>query len=224
MNNTDILKACDVAGTIGTVSHKDYANYVIGIAAKKKNPDGQWVNIENPYMPVDGRVKMARDDHRNQGKKLDIYPPVVVVNTESMITLSVVVESEVYGKANGMATSRLDTGTANEKAYPFETAETSALGRALAQFGYGVFAGTGLTSAEDMERAAEREQENARANSSRNTTANNAKKTSWVATGNTGVCPTHKVETIEYKNEEQKIQWAHRDAEGKACYEKAEEK
>jgi hypothetical protein len=65
----------------------------------------------------------------------------------------VTVTSEVYGTRHGIATSRKKGGANAEREFPWEVAETSAIGRALAAMGYGLIPGAGLASAEDMLRA-----------------------------------------------------------------------
>lgn len=152
MTREQLLKFCKEAGEIGTVKYENYMSYIVVMTNRKKGDNG-WETTETPYMAVDGRVRMARDDHRNQNKKLDMYLPTILVDNDDTLTLSVCVESEVYGKASGTATSRKIEGTSSERQFPYETAETSALGRALGELGYGIFAGAGLTSAEDMQRA-----------------------------------------------------------------------
>jgi hypothetical protein len=74
------------------------------------------------------------------------------VDNEEQLTLLVSVVSEVYGRRHGIATSRRVGGSPVEREYPWEVAETSAIGRALASMGYGLLPGAGLASAEDMER------------------------------------------------------------------------
>jgi hypothetical protein len=65
----------------------------------------------------------------------------------------------LYGIRSGIATSYRVGGSPIESQHPWEIAETSAIGRALAAMGYGLLPGSGLASAEDMERALSREDE-----------------------------------------------------------------
>jgi hypothetical protein len=106
-------------------------------------------------MSVDGRVTMANEDHRRQGKQLNFEDPVVLADDGEALTLLVAATSEVYGRRHGIATSRKLVGAASERNFPWEVAETSAIGRALASMGYGVLPGSGLASAEDVQRARE---------------------------------------------------------------------
>jgi hypothetical protein len=92
-------------------------------------------------MGVDGRLKMACDDHRAQGGKLDFLDPKVLAESDEELTLLVWIESSLYGRRHGIATSRKQAGGPTEKAHPWEVAERSAIGRALAAFGYGLLPG-----------------------------------------------------------------------------------
>ena len=70
-----------------------------------------------------------------------------------LLVVTVTVTSEVYGTRHGIATSRRAGGSTAESEFPWEVAETSAIGRALTAMGYGLLPGAGLASAEDMLRA-----------------------------------------------------------------------
>jgi len=145
MQSAEIRRYLDIAGTVGTVAHIDYEAYVTAI--ERKSPRGP---VEHPYMSVDGSLAMARRDHANQGKRLD-FETVVDGESEASIRLHVRITSEVYGTVTAYAESRKDARGA-EGDRPLEVAETSALGRGLRMLGYGVLPGSGLTSAEDMQR------------------------------------------------------------------------
>lgn len=117
---------------------------------------GTYMSIEKPYMTVDGRVQMARDEHKEKGMKLNIYPPEIAEFGEISI-LSVKVESEIYGTATGTIEigKPSDPGKTNpiDKKNPISNAQTSAIGRALGFLGYGLI-GTGiLATPEEMEQA-----------------------------------------------------------------------
>lgn len=144
------------AGKNGSVRVADYANWVTGISRKAKDARGNWSEVSNPYMSVDGRIRMACDDHQGQGGTLDFMPTEIVENQDDRVTVMVTIVSSIYGQRTGTATSWLIGGAPIEKQHPFEIAETSAIGRALAAMGYGLLPGSGLASAEDMERATSR--------------------------------------------------------------------
>ncbi len=152
MKREEILALCRKARNVGKVRHEDFADYVIGLE-RRRRVGTEWVTVEVGYMSVDGKLAMANEDHRLQGKRLDFEPPTVLVDNEEQLTLLVSVVSEVYGRRHGIATSRKIGGSPVEREYPWEVAETSAIGRALASMGYGLLPGAGLASAEDMERA-----------------------------------------------------------------------
>lgn len=109
---------------------------------------GTYVTISLPYVTVDGRVQMARDEHRKAGKKLNILPAEISDNGKY---LSVTVESELLGSATGSVMINVG-GKGVDRTNPLENAETSAVGRALSFLGYGLV-GTGIASAEEVESA-----------------------------------------------------------------------
>jgi hypothetical protein len=124
-------------------------------------PIGQWkkvgesgdrdikVYVELPYMSVDGRVLMAIDEHMAQQKKLIIGSTEFKDDPVSGQKLcQVTVKAELRGEATGTARLFIGGGGANRD-NPVETAETSAIGRALGFLGYGCF-GTGIASADEM--------------------------------------------------------------------------
>ncbi len=152
MTREEILNICRRAPTVGAVKHDEFADYVV-ILTQRKKIDDEWTSVETPYMAVDGKLAMANEDHRRQGKRLDFGPPQVLVDNSDQLTLLVTVTSEIYGVRHGIATSRRASGTSAEREFPWEVAETSAIGRALTAMGYGLFPGAGLASAEDMLRS-----------------------------------------------------------------------
>lgn len=111
---------------------------------------GTYMSIEKPYVTVDGRVQMARDEHKEKESKLNIHAPLIQQFGDIYI-VSVTVESELYGTATG--TIEVGTKNAVDKNNPFANAQTSAIGRALGFLGYGLI-GTGvIASAEEAEQA-----------------------------------------------------------------------
>ncbi len=152
MTREQILDLCRRARDVGAVKHEEFADYVVVLQQRKKIDD-EWTTVEAPYMAVDGKLAMANEDHRRQGKRLDFGAPQILVDNPDQLTLLVTVTSELYGVRHGIATSRRAGGTAAEREFPWEVAETSAIGRALSAMGYGLFPGSGLASAEDMMRS-----------------------------------------------------------------------
>ena len=155
MTREELVAYCRRAPDLGAVKHEEFVDYIT-LIERRRRVDNRWITEEAPYMSVDGRLAMANADHRRQDKKLIFHDPVVLSDTDEQLTLMVAVESEIYGRRHGIATSRRLGGSPIEQQHPWEIAETSAIGRALAAMGYGLLPGTGLASAEDMERAAAR--------------------------------------------------------------------
>jgi hypothetical protein len=108
-----------------------------------------FARIQVPYMTVDGRVAMAIDEHRAQGKRIEISPPSIVQDEATgQVLCHITVDSEVRGRATG--TARVVVADSGVNATnPVENAITSALGRALGFLGYGLI-GTGIASADEV--------------------------------------------------------------------------
>ena len=124
----------------------------------------------------------------------------VLVDSPEQLTLQVTVTSEIYGVRHGIATSRKKTGTNAEKNWPWEVAETSSIGRALAAMGYGLLPGSGLASAEDMLRA--------------DAAHSSCEEKAMNHNGNgSHVCTTHHIAM-----EQTAKGWAHRLKSGGFCY------
>ncbi len=152
MNREDLLELARRTPDVGRARHADFVDYLVPVETTR-HQRGEWATVENAYMTVIGKLAMANQDHRAQEKKLNFEDPVIMVDNEEQLTLMVVIDSELYGRRHGIATSRRIDGSAVEREYPWEVAETSALGRALTAMGYGALPGAGLASAEDMQRA-----------------------------------------------------------------------
>lgn len=155
MTREELVALCRMVPDVGETKHEEFVDYITVIERRRKDSQA-WKTERAPYMSVDGRLAMANADHRRQGKKLAFEDPVVLTDTPEELTLMVVIESEIYGRRHGIATSRRRDGSPIEMQHPWEIAETSAIGRALATMGYGLLPGSGLASAEDMLRASER--------------------------------------------------------------------
>lgn len=151
MTREQLLQIARATPNIGAVKHEEFVDYIVALSQRKKGDDG-WQTVEHPYMTVDGKLAMANQDHLRQNKRLDFNTPQILVDNEDQLTLMVTVTSEIYGTRHGIATSRRVGGTSAEREFPWEVAETSAIGRALSTMGYGMFPGSGLASAEDMMR------------------------------------------------------------------------
>ena len=152
MTREELLALCRRAKDVGSVKHEDFMDYIVVLESKRK-VDDEWQTTEHAYMAVDGKLAMANEDHRKQSKRLDFGEPKILLDNQEQLTLQVTVTSEVYGTRHGIATSRRKGGANAEREFPWEVAETSAIGRALAAMGYGLIPGAGLASAEDMLRS-----------------------------------------------------------------------
>jgi hypothetical protein len=152
MTREEILDVCSRAHAVGSVKHSDFADYVVALESRRKIGE-QWQTVECAYMSVDGKIAMANEDHRRQGKRLDFAEPKVMADNGEQLTLQVSITSEIYGLRHGIATSRKKGSAPTEREFPWEVAETSAIGRALAAMGYGLLPGAGLASADDILRS-----------------------------------------------------------------------
>jgi hypothetical protein len=152
MTREEILALCRKARDVGSAKHEEFADYVVVLESRRKVGD-EWQAVEHAYMAVDGKLAMANEDHRKQSKRLDFHEPKVLLDNPEQLTLQITVTSEIYGTRHGIATSRKKGGANAEREFPWEVAETSAIGRALAAMGYGLLPGAGLASAEDIVRA-----------------------------------------------------------------------
>lgn len=111
---------------------------------------GTYVTVAKPYVTVDGRIKMARDEHKEKEAKLHISQPVIeVVGGKTLLSVSV--SSELYGDAVGMI--EVGEGKGVDAVNPFANAQTSAIGRALGFLGYGLV-GTGVIASPEEMRSA----------------------------------------------------------------------
>lgn len=152
MTREEIVSLCRKARDVGAVKHEDFLDYIVVLESRRKVND-EWQSVEHAYMSVDGKLAMANEDHRKQSKKLVFAEPKILLDNAEQLTLQVTITSEIYGTRHGIATSRKKSGAAAEREFPWEVAETSAIGRALSTMGYGLLPGAGLASAEDMMRA-----------------------------------------------------------------------
>ncbi len=152
MTREELIGLCRKARDVGAVKHEDFLDYIVVLESRRKVND-EWQSVEHAYMSVDGKLAMANEDHRKQSKKLVFAEPKILLDNAEQLTLQVTITSDIYGTRHGIATSRKKGGAAAEREFPWEVAETSAIGRALSTMGYGLLPGAGLASAEDMLRA-----------------------------------------------------------------------
>lgn len=131
----------------------EYQSFLMFIGQRKRvggsrqNP--VYANIRLPYMRVDGRVKMAMDEHRLAGKRLNKKTTFQTLGDRVVVRIEV--ESEIYGNFDDYAEVFFG-GSGVDSTNPVENAVTSAYGRALGAMGYGLY-GTGIASAEEVQNA-----------------------------------------------------------------------
>lgn len=119
-----------------------------------------YATIRLPYMRVDGRVKMALDEHRREGATFVIQTQFETDPISDQLLCRATVTSGLLGSVTAHARVFLN-GAGVDATNPMENAETSAVGRALGFLGYGLY-GTGIASAEEVLLAvAEREAQSA---------------------------------------------------------------
>jgi hypothetical protein len=132
-----------------------YRGFLLFLSRTKKvcgmTADPVFAPIREPYMGVDGRVKMATDDHRAMGESLVMQTAFEVEPLSQQLLCRAVVTSSLLGSATAHARVFLG-GDGVDATNPLENAETSAVGRALGFLGYGLY-GTGMASAEEVLRA-----------------------------------------------------------------------
>lgn len=154
-------RACQAAVEGTPTAYRGFITFIPQhrrVAGTKYNP--VFAAIRLPYMSVDGRVKMARDEHREQGASLVIQTEFKTEPVSKQILCHATVTSSTLGTTTGHARAFLHGGGV-DATNPLENAETSAVGRALGFLGYGLY-GTGIASAEEVLLAvAERETQRA---------------------------------------------------------------
>lgn len=134
---------------------KGYEHF-IKLLPRKKNigtdNSPYYVQIDTPYMTVDGRIAMLVDEHRGKQKYI-IQPAEFFLAPDGKTLLCKVTVESLRGVATGTAKVGLN-GNGVDSTNPYENAETSALGRALGFLGYGLI-GSGIASYEEVRNAIE---------------------------------------------------------------------
>lgn len=108
---------------------------------------------KNPYMTVEGRLAGFVDYHHKKGLSYQITSEFV---GENPTLCNITVFSEEKGMVNAHAAAYGQSVV--DKSNPFENAETSALGRALAMMGFGLIGSGGLASADEVKEAISRQE------------------------------------------------------------------
>lgn len=155
----------------------DYLDFVQPLPQSKKvkrtNERGQVITDSVDcyvlYMSVAGRQKMINDAAEKHGWRVDFVPePVTPTGAAGYISLEPRIvyreyvqirlwtEGEVdpvLGSKPGTAWVPFSGGSNAAASNPYEKVETSARGRAIAAWGFGVFPGSGVASLEEMQGA-----------------------------------------------------------------------
>jgi hypothetical protein len=154
-------RACRAAVEETPESYRGFLTFIRQnkrVGGSRQNP--LYAAIRLPYMRVDGRVKMALDEHRQQGATLVIHTQFESEPASDQLMCRATVTSALLGTVTAHARVFLN-GSGVDATNPMENAETSAVGRALGFLGYGLY-GTGIASAEEVLLAvAEREAQSA---------------------------------------------------------------
>jgi hypothetical protein len=111
-----------------------------------------YAEIRDPYFRVDGRVKMALDEHRAQGGTLDLTTTFEVEPHSGQLVCRATVRSTLLGQFTATARVFLGARDGVNATNPLENGETSAVGRVLGFMGYGLV-GSGIASAEEVQLA-----------------------------------------------------------------------
>lgn len=122
-----------------------YKDFIVSIERKERLPDGTYRSTFKDYITVAGRIKMFWDDNIAQGKQGSISTQKILENDKEVEFTAVV--SGARGTAAGTARELKAEGLPTKSI--IESCETSAVGRALGNLGYGLI-GAGITTAEDL--------------------------------------------------------------------------
>ena len=129
-----------------------YQGFLTWLSQKKKVSEVQgrpvYADIQLPYMAVDGRIRMAIDEHRAQGQGLEIHTEFCIEPTSGHLLCRATMRSSLRGTVTAHARVFLG-GSGVNTTNPLENGETSAIGRALGFLGYGLY-GTGIASADEV--------------------------------------------------------------------------
>jgi len=138
------------------VKLEDFSHFIQLIKSGVNLGGGRWKDVYTPYMTVAGRVMMARADHAKKGGTLSIETKIIDSKFDKEVVAVCTCTSSLYGVSTGVSSASRDSGKTDGD-FPFEISETSAVGRALGFYGYGILPGMSIASAEEV-KAAHRKQ------------------------------------------------------------------
>ena len=108
-----------------------------------------YAEVRTPYFTVDGRVKMALDEHRATGGTFDLQTAFEVEPHSGQLVCRATVRSTLLGQCTATARVFLGARAGVNATNPLENGETSAVGRVLGFMGYGLV-GSGIATAEEV--------------------------------------------------------------------------
>lgn len=173
----EVTRLLDSLPRVWGVATVDFIDYVQPLPQKKKvrkpNPNGNGPEITTSieaytlYVSVAGRVKMVESAQALNAWRVDVVPEPVTptgvpgylsFETRLVYRLGVWIyergegfgEERLLGVRHGTAWVPYSGGSNAAATNPYEKVETSALGRALAAWGFGVLPGSGIASVEEM--------------------------------------------------------------------------
>ena len=142
-------RACQEAVSMTPAVYRGFLRFIRQnkkVAGTSSHP--VYAAIRLPYMGVDGRVKMAIDDHRQQQGTLSIETQFETEPVTGQLVCKATVASSLFGSVTAHARVFIN-GKGVDATNPLENAETSAIGRALGFMGFGLL-GSGVASAEEI--------------------------------------------------------------------------
>jgi hypothetical protein len=133
-----------------------YRGFLMFLPHQKKVGESRgqplYAEVRTPYFTVDGRVKMALDEHRALGGTFELQTTFEVEPHSGQLVCRATVRSTLLGQFTATARVFLGARSGVNASNPLENGETSAVGRVLGFMGYGLV-GSGIASAEEVQLA-----------------------------------------------------------------------
>jgi hypothetical protein len=133
-----------------------YRGFLMFLPRQKKVGESRgqplYAEVHTPYFTVDGRVKMALDEHRAHGGTFELQTVFEMEPHSGQLVCRATVRSTLLGQFTATARVFLGARTGVNASNPLENGETSAVGRVLGFMGYGLV-GSGIASAEEVQLA-----------------------------------------------------------------------
>jgi hypothetical protein len=138
------------------VTPPPYRGFLMFLPHQKKVGErcGQplYAEVRTPYFTVDGRIKMALDEHRDKGGTFELQTTFELEPHSGQLVCRATVRSTLLGQCTATARVFLGARAGVNASNPLENGETSAVGRVLGFLGYGLV-GSGIASAEEVQLA-----------------------------------------------------------------------